>query len=77
MAHQLKSWESPRREGRNHKGRGGSAKHRQYLKRQKRLLKSLRAGIDGSAAKKHKNDRKGEVHQPLFFYAQIYEFTIC
>lgn len=41
MAQQLKRWESPRREGRNHKGRGGSAKARQYKKRQQQLRKRL------------------------------------
>ena len=49
MAQQLKSWESPRREGRNRKGRGGSAKQRQYKKRQKQLRKRLQAGINASA----------------------------
>ena len=48
MAQQLKRWESPRREGRNHKGRGGSAKQRQYMKRQKRLRKRLQAGINNA-----------------------------
>ena len=46
MAQQLKRWESPRRKGRNHKGRGGSAKQRQYMKRQKQLRKKLQAGIN-------------------------------
>jgi hypothetical protein len=35
---QLKSWESPRKEGRNDKGRGGSARARQ-LKKQTQLLR--------------------------------------
>ncbi len=81
MAQQLKSWESPRREGRNHKGRGGSAKQRQYMKRQKRLLQRLQAGINGSVTKSStastkggkdtdKGNRKREVHYaPLFFCA--------
>lgn len=46
MAQQLKRWESPRRKGRNHKGRGGSAKQRQYIKRQKRLRQKLQTGIN-------------------------------
>mgnify|MGYP001801416704 FL=1 len=49
MAQQLKRWESPRRKGRNHKGRGGSAKQRQYKKRQKRLMKRLQQGINNSS----------------------------
>ena len=43
MAQQLKRWESPRRKGRNHKGRGGSAKAKQYKKRQQQLRKHLQA----------------------------------
>lgn len=34
----LKRWESPRREGRNDKGRGGSARKRQ-LKKQRQMLR--------------------------------------
>jgi hypothetical protein len=40
---QLKSWESPRRQGRNHKGRGGSARARQLKKRQQTLRKKLKS----------------------------------
>ena len=74
MAQQLKRWESPRRKGRNHKGRGGSAKQRQYIKRQKLLRKRLQAGIDGSAADKasgSNNAKKGEAHEPLLFYCPV------
>jgi len=38
----LKSHESPRKKGRNRKGRGGSAKLRQYKKRMKTLSKKLK-----------------------------------
>ncbi|BAY34795.1 hypothetical protein NIES2107_67040 [Nostoc carneum NIES-2107] len=34
----LKRWESPRREGRNDKGKGGSARQRQ-LKKQRQMLR--------------------------------------
>ncbi|MBD2205074.1 hypothetical protein H6G33_22955 [Calothrix sp. FACHB-1219] len=34
----LKRWESPRREGRNDKGKGGSARKRQ-LKKQRQMLR--------------------------------------
>ncbi len=37
MARQLKRWESPRHEGRNDKGRGGSARQRQLKKRTQAL----------------------------------------
>lgn len=43
MAQQLKRWESPRRQGRNHKGKGGAARMRQLKKQQQRLRKQLKA----------------------------------
>jgi len=39
---QLKRWESPRRQGRNDKGRGGSARQRQLRKRQQHLRNKLK-----------------------------------
>ncbi|MEG5057820.1 hypothetical protein QUB60_05455 [Microcoleus sp. A2-C5] len=39
----LKSWESPRSEGRNSKGKGGSARARQLKKQQQTLRKKLKA----------------------------------
>ena len=38
----LKSWESPRRQGRNDKGKGGSARKRQLKKRQQMLRNQLK-----------------------------------
>lgn len=40
----LKRWESPRREGRNHKGKGGSARQKQLKKQQQMLRKRLKEG---------------------------------
>ncbi|MBD2258826.1 hypothetical protein [Pseudanabaena sp. FACHB-2040] len=42
MSQQLKRWESPRRKGRNDKGRGGSARQRQLVKRQQQLRQRLK-----------------------------------
>ncbi len=42
MARQLKRWESPRKEGRNDKGRGGSARQRQRKKQFQALRKKLK-----------------------------------
>lgn len=42
MARQLKRWESPRREGRNDKGRGGAARQRQRRKQFQALRKKLK-----------------------------------
>ncbi len=44
MARMLKRWESPRREGRNDKGKGGSARQKQLKKRNQMLRKKLQGG---------------------------------
>lgn len=46
MARQLKRWESPRSEGRNAKGKGGSARQRQLRKQQQMLRRKLKPEID-------------------------------
>ncbi len=46
MARLLKRWESPRREGRNHKGKGGSARQRQLKKQTQLLRKKLQDGLE-------------------------------
>ncbi|KAB8330874.1 hypothetical protein SD80_025090 [Scytonema tolypothrichoides VB-61278] len=74
----LKRWESPRREGRNHKGRGGSARQKQLNKQQQMLRKRLK---EGNKLKKDnqantlkldnkKKERQGEenVIFPLIFF---------
>lgn len=40
----MKRWESPRREGRNDKGKGGAARQRQLKKRNQVLRKKLQDG---------------------------------
>lgn len=44
---QIKSWESPRRRGRNDKGQGGSARQRQLKKRDKMLVNKLKRNSNG------------------------------
>jgi hypothetical protein len=51
----LKRWESPRREGRNDKGRGGSARQRQLKKQAQMLRKKLK---EGDKAENNKNNKK-------------------
>ena len=46
MSQRLKRWESPRKEGRNDKGKGGSARQRQKKKQLQMLRKKLKAGIN-------------------------------
>lgn len=75
MARQLKRWESPRKEGRNDKGRGGSARARQLKKQQQMLRKKLKEQSEDQKANqnqksKQKNAKGGEINLlPLFFDA--------
>jgi hypothetical protein len=66
----LKRWESPRREGRNDKGRGGSARQRQLKKQQQMLRKKLKEGdrLDKEKPNNNKNKKRGEERLifPLF-----------
>ena len=65
MARMLKRWESPRREGRNDKGRGGSARQRQLKKQQKMLRKKLK---EQSETENKNNSRGGDISSlPNFF----------
>jgi hypothetical protein len=58
----LKRWESPRREGRNDKGRGGAARQRQLKKRTQALRKKLQDGSepDQNPHQNQKPDPRGE-----------------
>jgi hypothetical protein len=62
----LKRWESPRKEGRNDKGRGGSARKRQLKKQRQMLLQRLK---EANKPDNNKNNRTGEdkLIFPLFF----------
>lgn len=60
----LKSWESPRKQGRNDKGKGGSARQRQIRKQMKMLKQKLKEGVEPTQ-KKEKTKR--EELTPLFF----------
>ncbi|OBQ08597.1 MAG: hypothetical protein AN482_12710 [Anabaena sp. LE011-02] len=62
---QLKRWESPRREGRNDKGRGGAARKRQLKKQRQMLRQKLK---ENQKSNDHHNDKQGESStSPLFF----------
>ncbi|MEA5620438.1 hypothetical protein VB711_21705 [Cronbergia sp. UHCC 0137] len=60
----LKRWESPRREGRNDKGRGGSARKRQLKKQRQMLLQQLK---ESKKENNNQNNRKGEIEFTPFF----------
>lgn len=51
MGRQLKRWESPRREGRNVKGRGGSARQRQRKKQFQAMRQRLQEQHSDGAPK--------------------------
>ena len=64
MVERLKRWESPRKRGRNDKGKGGSARARQLRKREQMMRQKLKQNND-----KPKGDRQGEAI-PSFFVHQ-------
>ena len=70
MAQRLKRWESPRRQGRNAKGKGGSARKRQYLKQQQQLRKRLKRDTSQNSSSQF---RGGEVNPSLFLCV----FSVC
>ena len=61
----LKRWESPRKEGRNDKGRGGSARKRQLKKQRQMLRQKLK---EANKPDKKKNNQSGQDQQifPIF-----------
>ncbi len=69
----LKSWESPRSEGRNSKGKGGSARARQLKKQQQTLRKQLKAQV--KAQHDRPNDRQNyqgkETHNSFPFFVSF------
>ncbi|MER3588825.1 MAG: hypothetical protein C4322_12805 [Mastigocladus sp. ERB_26_1] len=66
MFTRLKRWESPRRQGRNDKGKGGSARKRQLKKQQQILRQRLKTDNE---IDKNRNQGTGEENLsfPLFF----------
>ena len=66
MIERLKSWESPRKRGRNDKGKGGTARARQLKKREKLLRKKLKQN-QSIQGKKSQQSHEGEIIPPLFF----------
>lgn len=73
MARLLKRWESPRKEGRNDKGRGGSARARQLKKQQQMLRKRLKEQSEDQKPNQNQKSNKknapgGKINfLPLFF----------
>jgi hypothetical protein len=62
----LKRWESPRREGRNDKGRGGSARKRQLKKQRQMLRQKLK---ENQKPNDHHKNKQGESSTSPYFLA--------
>jgi hypothetical protein len=61
----LKRWESPRKEGRNDKGRGGSARKRQLKKQRQMLRQKLK---ENQKSNDHHNKNQGESPTSPYFF---------
>ena len=77
----LKSWESPRSEGRNSKGKGGSARARQLKKQQQTLRKQLKAQNDrlGDRQNNRQNNQGKEINIsfPSSLITPIFDSPSC
>ncbi len=67
MAQRLKRWESPRNNGRNVKGRGGSARQRQLRKRMQHLRHMLKLKDSTLDSHQSNSPRKKEPLRSFFF----------
>ena len=74
----LKRWESPRKQGRNKKGKGGSARKRQ-LKKQQQMLRQKLKGNDklDNQSQNNRTRRQGEetLIFPLFFASMLNSYS--
>jgi len=66
MVERLKRWESPRKRGRNDKGKGGSARARQLRKREQMLRQKLKRSGEQTLPKPQ-GDCGREIIPSLFF----------
>ncbi len=66
MAQRLKRWESPRREGRNDKGKGGTARQRQRRKQFQALRQRLKDQSDSQSNNQQSKKRDGINTAPFF-----------
>ena len=64
MTQRLKRWESPRRQGRNDKGKGGSARQRQLKKQTQMLRKKLKDSQEAD----NQNKQQGRDTSSLPFF---------
>lgn len=65
MLERLKRWESPRKQGRNDKGKGGTARARQLRKREQMLRQRLKS--NGSSKPEKFKQQEREIIASLFY----------
>ncbi|MFM7407566.1 MAG: hypothetical protein ACKO3K_13140 [Cuspidothrix sp.] len=68
----LKRWESPRKQGRNDKGRGGSARKRQLKKQRQMLRQKLK---ENQKLNDQQNNNQGESSNSPYFFALFSQST--
>nr|WP_242071973.1 hypothetical protein [Nostoc sp. FACHB-110] len=77
----LKRWESPRREGRNDKGKGGSARRRQLKKQRQMLRQRLKENNTKDNQNNNNQPKREEQNSSLFLFGNTKSvseiFTLC
>lgn len=73
MVERLKRWESPRKRGRNDKGKGGTARARQLRKREQMLRQKLK---NNSERKSTTSREEREIIPSLFLGNQTITFSV-
>ncbi|AOY82307.1 hypothetical protein BJP36_22775 [Moorena producens JHB] len=74
MAQRLKRWESPRREGRNWKGKGGSARRKQLKKQTqmlRRKLKQSRKALQNRSQDNQNQQWGRDINALPYFFCRI------
>jgi hypothetical protein len=66
MIERFKRWESPRKQGRNDKGKGGTARARQLRKREQMLRQKLKSNSSSKPEKFKPQER--EIIPSLFYW---------
>jgi len=69
---QIKRWESPRREGRNDKSKGGSARRRQLKKQRQMLRQKLKDNYNTKSDNQSDNQDKNRQGKDLIFSLSIF-----
>ena len=73
MTQRLKRWESPRRQGRNDKGKGGSARRRQLKKQTQMLRQKLKKGQKSYKQNQQRGRELGAL--PFFVNNNLFQST--